>query len=123
MGPAVGATITVRRCRPGYIAPNGIEWRVSALRSKAFVPGIAAVVALVGAVFSGNAGGQAVAPPVATFNTPGSIAFVVPAGVCQVSVDAIGAQGGADAGGIVAGGLGGEAVATLAVTAGQSLQV
>ncbi|MER7468655.1 Ig-like domain-containing protein [Streptomyces sp. NPDC097981] len=52
--------------------------------------------------------------------------FTVPAGVTQVSVDARGASGGAAAGDTNPGGVGGaggEVVATVAVTPGQTLQV
>jgi len=47
--------------------------------------------------------------------------FVVPAGVTSITVEALGAQGGSA--GAVAGGLGGSATATLAVTPGEQLQV
>lgn len=48
--------------------------------------------------------------------------FTVPAGVTQVSVDAFGAQGGQAQDG-PAGGLGGRAIATIAVTPGEVLQI
>ena len=49
--------------------------------------------------------------------------FAVPANVCQVTVDAHGAQGGAGAEGIHIGGLGGRATASFAVTPGETLGV
>src|SRR5262245_29496595 len=54
------------------------------------------------------------------FDDVGSAGFVVPADVCEITVDAIGAEGGGVTGD---GGLGGEAVATVPVTPGESLQV
>jgi hypothetical protein len=58
-----------------------------------------------------------------TFNFTGAAqTFTVPAGVTQVTVDAFGAQGGQAQDG-TAGGLGGEAMATIAVTPGEVLQV
>lgn len=62
-------------------------------------------------------------PMTATFNyTGGSQDFIVPNGVCEVSIDAYGAEGGQFGGAIVAG-LGGRAIATLPVTPGETLTV
>jgi hypothetical protein len=67
------------------------------------------------------------APSTKTFEFIGKPeTFVVPANVCQVTIDAFGAQGGkgVDSGDPSAtGGLGGRATATLAVTPGETLQV
>jgi len=50
--------------------------------------------------------------------------FVVPAAVCQITVDVSGAAGGAGDGGTpTAGGLGGRATATIAVTPSETLGV
>ena len=75
------------------------------------------------------AGAPAVAEPTTqTFSATGDVqSFVVPAGVCSVTVDALGAQGGANSatnslGGSIPG-LGGEAQATVAVTPGETLIV
>lgn len=58
------------------------------------------------------------------FNTPGTQAWTVPAGITQVTVDATGAAGGADAGnnGCVPGD-GGEVKATVPVTGGEKLAI
>ena len=59
-----------------------------------------------------------------TFAFTGSAdSFTVPAGVTQITVDAFGAQGGPTQVLGTAGGLGGEATATIAVTPGEVLQV
>jgi hypothetical protein len=71
--------------------------------------------------FAVPAGGQTVSP--VQFVSPGTTTFVVPAQVCSIRVDAIGAQGGIDPGDTLPGGLGGEAVATISVTSGETLQV
>ncbi|MCB0402094.1 MAG: HYR domain-containing protein, partial [Flavobacteriales bacterium] len=58
-----------------------------------------------------------------TFNfTGGMQTFTVPAGVTSVTIQAYGAQGGSNAGGVT-GGLGGYATGTLAVTPGDVLNV
>ena len=86
------------------------------------------VVTLAGAVLWVGAlpGGAAVVSQTFSYNgtdgtdgTPQT--FVVPAGVCQVTVDALGAQ--AAAGNDNPGGKGGEAIATIPVTSGETLQV
>jgi hypothetical protein len=59
---------------------------------------------------------------VCTYSTVGTDTFTVPGGVTSLTVDTYGAQGGSDPG-VSAGGLGGHANATLAVTTGQILQV
>ncbi|MFD7989975.1 Ig-like domain-containing protein, partial [Kitasatospora indigofera] len=71
------------------------------------------------------------APPACTWTTAGPHTFTVPAGVTAVSVDLFGAEGGSAAGFVAPnppnmgapGGLGGETRATLAVGAGQRLQI
>jgi hypothetical protein len=58
-----------------------------------------------------------------TFSYTGTVqTWVVPFNVGQVSVDASGGQGGANAGGVV-GGLGGRATGTLTVTPGETLYI
>ena len=54
--------------------------------------------------------------------TGGPQDFVVPAGVCEVTVDVFGAEGG-DFGGPITAGLGGRATATFTVTPAETLQV
>ena len=75
------------------------------------------------------AGGPATAEPTTQdfAYTGGEQSFVVPAGVCSVTVDAFGAEGGANPstdtlGGSIPG-LGGEATATITVTPGETLTV
>ncbi len=60
-----------------------------------------------------------------TYSTAGTDTFTVPAGVSQLGLDVFGAQGGGAADDLVdgPGGLGGEATATLAVTAGETLEI
>ncbi len=83
---------------------------------------LAGIVASAGVVMLTGPAAHA-APTNAVFTFTGAAqSFPVPAGVCTVSVTALGAQGGADPTGL-AGGLGGSATATLAVTPGESLQV
>jgi hypothetical protein len=84
--------------------------------------GLIGAAGLVVAGFVAPASGQSLPSP-QSFTAPGTAPFVVPASVCHVSVDAIGAQGGIDAGGALPGGLGGEADATIPVTPGETLQV
>ena len=58
-----------------------------------------------------------------TFNYTGAVqTFTVPVGVTSLTIQAEGAQGGSNAGGIV-GGLGGMATGTLAVTPGDVLNI
>ena len=60
----------------------------------------------------------------ATFEYTGAgQAWTVPAGVAQAGFTLYGAEGGASAEALVAGGLGGSAAATIAVTAGETLQI
>ncbi len=54
--------------------------------------------------------------------TGASQTFTVPAGVTQITVEALGAQGGASESGAT-GGLGGRAIATIAVTPDEVLQI
>lgn len=69
-----------------------------------------------------SAGPAGAAPVTETFDfTGGSQTFVVPADVCQITVDAFGAAGGTIS--ASAPGQGGRATATLAVTPGEVLQV
>jgi len=49
--------------------------------------------------------------------------FVVPADVCEISADALGAEGGSGFGSFAARGAGGQATATIPVTPGETLQV
>ena len=59
-----------------------------------------------------------------TFNYTGAMqTWTVPAGVTSVTVEAWGAQGQTNAGGNVAGGLGGYATGDLTVTPGQVLNI
>jgi hypothetical protein len=58
-----------------------------------------------------------------TFDTPGTSAWTVPAGVTQATFDVFGAQGGSEPTRNRAGGTGGEATATISVTPGDTLQV
>jgi Glycine rich protein len=72
--------------------------------------------------------GAAAAPTTEQFDFTGAAQeFTVPANVCQITVDAYGAAGGdfpsSEEGDEVAGGQGGRATATLAVTPGEVLQV
>ena len=55
--------------------------------------------------------------------TGGAQSWVVPAGVSEATFTLYGAEGGSSSSGTVAGGLGGSATATIAVTPGESLQV
>jgi len=94
------------------------------VRVRRFLGG-AITIGLLGAAAVVTAGSPAAAAPQSqTFSFTGAQdTFTVPANVCQVTVDAFGAQGG-DAGsppGV--GGLGGRATATLPVTPGEILQV
>ena len=66
------------------------------------------------------AAGGLLAQPAATFNSPGSHAWTVPAGVTAIQVDVRGAEGGTQDG---AGGLGARVMTTLSVTPGQVLRV
>ncbi|WP_051944440.1 Ig-like domain-containing protein [Streptacidiphilus rugosus] len=69
--------------------------------------------------------------PSCTYSATGTDTFTVPDGVTAVTVDLFGAEGGSAAGFVMpnppndgaAGGLGGESLATLAVTPGQVLQI
>src|SRR5690242_4225714 len=64
----------------------------------------------------------AAGPQTKTFAPAGTYTWVVPAGVTQAAFDVYGAQGGSsDAAG--AGGLGGEATATMAVTPGSTVTI
>jgi hypothetical protein len=59
-----------------------------------------------------------------TFNYTGAFqTFVVPAGVTSISIQALGAQGMANAAGVALGGLGGSASGNLTVTPGETLWV
>src|SRR5207237_874549 len=63
-----------------------------------------------------------------TFSTPGTYTYTVPSGVTSVTVDAFGAQGGSGApptfgNSTGPGGKGGEATATLSVSAGDVLEI
>lgn len=87
------------------------------------------VAAATGLMWIAVAGGPATAEPTTqTFSATGDVqSFVVPEGVCSVSVTADGAQGGANSatnslGGSIPG-LGGEAQATVPVTPGETLVV
>ncbi|MET9618140.1 Ig-like domain-containing protein [Kitasatospora indigofera] len=89
-------------------------------------------VATAGGAGPCGAGGVfTVAPPTCTWTTAGTDTFTVPAGVTAVNVDLFGAEGGSAAGFVAPnppntgapGGLGGETRATLAVGAGQRLQI
>ena len=95
--------------------------RKQAGRCAAFAAVLAAGVAVTG--FGATSLAQTAAPVTATFTfTDGAQTYTVPAGVCQVTITANGAAGS----GVESestGGLGGQAVATVAVTAGQVLQV
>lgn len=89
------------------------------------------VVALMASVLVLGTSPTAAAPTSISFTTPGADTFVVPDGVCELTVDLYGAQGGASSTSLQDGGeqvvdngaLGGRATATLAVTPGESLQV
>lgn len=74
------------------------------------------------ATFTLTPSSASAAPVASTFVEPGQHEYVVPAGICKVTVDAYGAQGGRGLLG-VDGGLGGRATATLTVTPGQALTV
>ncbi|MFF1953842.1 hypothetical protein ACFVXI_34485, partial [Kitasatospora herbaricolor] len=84
-----------------------------------------------GATPCGAGGVFTAAPPTCTWTVAGTDVFTVPAGVTEVSVDLFGAEGGSAAGFVAPnppnqgapGGLGGETRATLAVGAGQRLQI
>ncbi|MCX5208048.1 Ig-like domain-containing protein [Kitasatospora sp. NBC_00240] len=84
-----------------------------------------------GATPCGAGGVFTAAPPTCTWTAAGTDTFTVPAGVTAVSVDLFGAEGGSAAGFVAPnppnagapGGLGGETRATLAVAAGQRLQI
>lgn len=79
---------------------------------------------MAGALAPATAGAQ---PTVIEFATVGTQTFVVPDGVTEVTVEAFGAQGGAAATDPVctapSGGLGGSASTTIAVSAGETLEV
>src|SRR5688572_27518147 len=62
-----------------------------------------------------------VSSEMASFTTPGGYNFTVPSGVTQITVRALGAQGGQGDGS--PGGFGGEVNATLMVTPGETLGV
>jgi hypothetical protein len=87
------------------------------------------VAAATGLMWVAVAGGPATAQPTTQdfAYTGGEQSFVVPAGVCSVTVDALGAEGGANSGTDSLGGslpgLGGEAQATITVTPGETLTV
>ena len=68
------------------------------------------------------AGGQSAEPAVETFDEVGTAEYVVPEGVCQLEVDAIGAEGGS-IGTFSTGGLGGHAQAIVPVNEGEELLV
>ncbi|MFJ9852762.1 Ig-like domain-containing protein [Streptomyces sp. NPDC101150] len=84
-----------------------------------------------GAANCGTGGVFAISPPTCTYSAVGTDTFTVPDGVTAVSVDLFGAEGGGAAGYVApnppnagaSGGLGGETRATLAVSAGQRLQI
>jgi hypothetical protein len=95
--------------------------RKQAGRWTAFAALLAAGVAVTG--FGATSLAQTATPVTATFAfSDGAQTYTVPAGVCQVTITAKGAAGTAIDGESTPG-LGGEAVATVAVTAGQVLQV
>ncbi|MFI5999373.1 Ig-like domain-containing protein [Streptomyces sp. NPDC051366] len=79
----------------------------------------------------GSGGVFTASPPTCTYATAGTDTFTVPDGVGEIRVDLFGAEGGSAAGFVspnppntgAPGGLGGETRATLAVSAGQSLQI
>jgi len=86
----------------------------------------AAAAVMVGGGWLLTAAPATAAPQTQQFDFTGAAQeFVVPANVCQVTIDAFGAEGGDgesnDPGGF--GGLGGRATATLTVTPGETLQV
>jgi hypothetical protein len=62
------------------------------------------------------------APVTETFDVPGALDFTVPEGVCALTVEAFGAEGGVGSDGNIAG-LGGHATATIPVTPGETLVV
>lgn len=79
----------------------------------------------------GTGGVFTASPPTCTYDTAGTDTFTVPDGVGAIGVDLFGAEGGSAAGFVSPnppndgspGGLGGETRATLAVNAGQSIQI
>ncbi|WP_457028640.1 Ig-like domain-containing protein [Kitasatospora sp. P5_F3] len=79
----------------------------------------------------GSGGVLTTSPPSCVYTATGTDTFTVPVGVTAVSVDLFGAEGGSAAGFVspnppnagAPGGLGGETRATLAVSAGQALQI
>jgi hypothetical protein len=86
-------------------------------RSLLVIPLVLTPVVVVGQVPAGAA------PVTETFAYTGDAqTFVVPDGVCEVTIDAFGAEGG-DAGGQFQAGLGGRATATIEVTPGETLAV
>ncbi len=89
---------------------------------------VLSVVALASAGVVATTVGSAGAEPVTTEleYTGATEDFVVPAGVCSLTVDVFGAQGGTGASGesdVDNGGLGGRATATISVTPGETLTV
>ncbi|WP_344188142.1 IPT/TIG domain-containing protein [Acrocarpospora corrugata] len=94
------------------------------LRGLALRGALALALAAGGLIATGPAA-QAAATTVTFSYTGGPQTFTVPAGVTSIVVDAFGAQGQAGPGPVPggAGGRGGEAKATLAVTPGQELQI
>ena len=84
---------------------------------------IVAAAGLLGAVSAVGVPSAGSAPTTALFEFTGAPEeWVVPAGVCSVTVDAYGAEGG-DAGGEIIAGLGARATATIDVTPGEVLTV
>ena len=86
------------------------------------IPGVA-LVAAVGLVVGGPPIGAGGARADALFEEPGSHEFVVPEDVCEITVEAFGAEGGSEDEEDATGGLGGSATATIPVTPGEELEV
>ncbi len=93
------------------------------MRRFAILSGVVALSA--GALFVALGSSADAEPRSQEFDWTGGIQdFTVPANVCQVTVDAFGAEGGVGATTVPpAGGLGGRATAMVAVTPGETLQV
>jgi hypothetical protein len=90
---------------------------MNSARRFAVVAGVAGL-ALGFAALPADAASTTYSDPVA-----GPQSFVVPAGVCSITVDATGAQGGLEAFSSADGGPGGRTVATIPVTPGETLQI
>jgi hypothetical protein len=92
---------------------------------RAAIVGAAASLATVGALFaiSASAGAKTTEK---SFEDVGEHDYVVPAGICWVTIEAFGAEGGGaidESNPVIPGGLGGGAEARIAVTPGETLEV